>query len=150
VSPQRIVDAFARYVDAHDSRITRAMFEQNLVTKKADPVFAADMTTAARPPTDVELRRGVRSRLERARRAAPLRALEGCLTPPRGTVFRFYRRVYRSLSADGLRSARDGLVGAALRSGVVRSWRGRARTSTQTPKRGRHSEMNASSSTRPG
>lgn len=44
MSPQRIVDAFARYVDAHDSRITRAMFEQNLVTKKADPVFAADMT----------------------------------------------------------------------------------------------------------
>jgi len=44
VSPDRIIDAFARYMDEDGARVTRAMFEQNLATKKSDSVFTADMT----------------------------------------------------------------------------------------------------------
>jgi len=44
VSPDRILEVFARYMDEDGGRVTRAMFEQNLAAKKADAVFAADMT----------------------------------------------------------------------------------------------------------
>jgi predicted nucleotidyltransferase component of viral defense system len=44
VSPDRIVDVFARYLAADDAKVTRAMFEQNLAAKKNDAVFKADMT----------------------------------------------------------------------------------------------------------
>lgn len=43
-SAERIVAAFARYMDAEGAKVTRAMFEQNLSAKKADAVFTADMT----------------------------------------------------------------------------------------------------------
>lgn len=44
VSPRRIVETFARYMQEEGARITRAMFEQNLAAKRADAVFTADMT----------------------------------------------------------------------------------------------------------
>jgi predicted nucleotidyltransferase component of viral defense system len=44
VSTERVVEVFARYMEEEGSRITRAMFEQNLALKKRDPVFTADMT----------------------------------------------------------------------------------------------------------
>jgi predicted nucleotidyltransferase component of viral defense system len=44
VSPDRIVEVFARYMEADDTKVTRAMFEQNLAAKKTDAVFTADMT----------------------------------------------------------------------------------------------------------
>jgi hypothetical protein len=44
VSPERIVEAFVRYMREDGVRITRAMFEQNLAAKKTDRVFTADMT----------------------------------------------------------------------------------------------------------
>jgi predicted nucleotidyltransferase component of viral defense system len=44
VSPARIVEVFARYMLEGGARITRAMFEQNLVGKKSDPMFTADMS----------------------------------------------------------------------------------------------------------
>lgn len=44
VSPERILEVFARYMDEDGGRVTRAMFEQNLAAKKVDPVFSADMT----------------------------------------------------------------------------------------------------------
>ena len=44
VSPERIVEVFARYMEANDTQVTRAMFERNLAAKKTDPVFTADMT----------------------------------------------------------------------------------------------------------
>ena len=44
VNPRRIVEVFARYMDAEGSKVTRAMFEQNLVAKKTDSVFTADIT----------------------------------------------------------------------------------------------------------
>ena len=44
VSPDRIVDVFAHYMQQEGARITRAMFEQNLAAKKADAIFTADMT----------------------------------------------------------------------------------------------------------
>ncbi len=43
-SPDRIVDVFARYMEAADAKVTRAMFEKNLATKKTDALFTADMT----------------------------------------------------------------------------------------------------------
>lgn len=43
VSPERIVDVFAKYMAAEDGKVTRAMFEQNLSAKKADAIFTADM-----------------------------------------------------------------------------------------------------------
>jgi predicted nucleotidyltransferase component of viral defense system len=43
-SPDRIIEVFARYMREDGARVTRAMFEQNLAAKKADSVFAADMT----------------------------------------------------------------------------------------------------------
>ncbi len=44
VAPERIVEVFARYLHEDGVRVTRAMFEQNLAAKRADPVFTADMT----------------------------------------------------------------------------------------------------------
>jgi predicted nucleotidyltransferase component of viral defense system len=44
VSPERVLEVFARYMDEDGGRVTRAMFEQNLAAKKADSVFTADMT----------------------------------------------------------------------------------------------------------
>jgi len=44
VSPERIVEVFARYMQQEGARITRAMFEQNLAAKKSDAIFTADMT----------------------------------------------------------------------------------------------------------
>jgi len=44
VSPERIVQVFARYMDEGGGRVTRAMFEQNLTAKRKDPTFTADMT----------------------------------------------------------------------------------------------------------
>jgi predicted nucleotidyltransferase component of viral defense system len=44
VSPERIIEVFARYMTQDGGRVTRAMFEQNLAAKKRDTVFTADMT----------------------------------------------------------------------------------------------------------
>lgn len=44
VSPDRIIEAFAKYMREDGARVTRAMFEQNLAAKKSDRVFTADMT----------------------------------------------------------------------------------------------------------
>lgn len=44
VSPARVVEAFAKYMEADGARVTRAMFEQNLAAKREAPVFTADMT----------------------------------------------------------------------------------------------------------
>jgi predicted nucleotidyltransferase component of viral defense system len=44
VSPERIVEVFTRYMNEEGGRVTRAMFEQNLAAKKADKVFASDLT----------------------------------------------------------------------------------------------------------
>jgi predicted nucleotidyltransferase component of viral defense system len=43
VSPARIVDAFARYMQEEGVRVTRAQFEQNLLAKRADTVFTSDL-----------------------------------------------------------------------------------------------------------
>ncbi len=44
VSPDRIVEVFARYMNEDGGRVTRAMFEQNLAAKRRDSLFTADMT----------------------------------------------------------------------------------------------------------
>ena len=44
VSPKRIVEVFAKYMEADGVKVTRAMFEKNLAAKKQDPIFSADMT----------------------------------------------------------------------------------------------------------
>jgi len=44
VSPERVVEVFAKYMEAAGANVTRAMFEQNLAAKKKDPIFTADMT----------------------------------------------------------------------------------------------------------
>jgi len=44
VSPERILEVFARYMNEDGGRVTRAMFEQNLAAKKTDKVFTADLT----------------------------------------------------------------------------------------------------------
>lgn len=44
VSVERILDVFARYTSEDGVRVTRAMFEQNLATKRLDTAFTADMT----------------------------------------------------------------------------------------------------------
>lgn len=49
VSPDRIVEAFAKYMEAGAAKVTRAMFEQNLVAKKKDPIFTTDMTPLLAP-----------------------------------------------------------------------------------------------------
>jgi predicted nucleotidyltransferase component of viral defense system len=43
ISPERIVEVFAKYMEADGAKVTRAMFEQNLAAKKADPIFTADL-----------------------------------------------------------------------------------------------------------
>lgn len=44
VSPECVVELFAKYMDAEGAKVTRAMFEQNLAAKKKGPIFTADMT----------------------------------------------------------------------------------------------------------
>lgn len=44
VSPARVVDVFTKYMDAGDTKVTRAMFEQNLAAKRRDAGFTADMS----------------------------------------------------------------------------------------------------------
>ncbi len=44
VSPERVIEVFAKYMEADSAKVTRAMFEQNLAAKKKDPIFTADMT----------------------------------------------------------------------------------------------------------
>ena len=44
VSPQRILAAFDRYMSEDGSRVTRAMFEQNLSSKRTDRIFTADLS----------------------------------------------------------------------------------------------------------
>jgi predicted nucleotidyltransferase component of viral defense system len=44
VSPARVVEAFSRYMAEDEATISRALFEQNLHSKKSDPVFTADMS----------------------------------------------------------------------------------------------------------
>jgi predicted nucleotidyltransferase component of viral defense system len=44
VSPERIVEVFAKYMEADGAKVTRAMFEQNLAAKREDPIFTADMS----------------------------------------------------------------------------------------------------------
>jgi predicted nucleotidyltransferase component of viral defense system len=44
VSPERVLEVFERYLHEEGTRVTRAMFEQNLAAKKSDTVFNADMT----------------------------------------------------------------------------------------------------------
>ena len=43
VDPERIVWAFARYMERGGVRVTRAMFERNLAGKLRDPLFSADL-----------------------------------------------------------------------------------------------------------
>lgn len=43
VDPARIVAAFSAYMDHGGHRITRALFEQNMVAKRGDPQFTADI-----------------------------------------------------------------------------------------------------------
>ena len=45
VAPQRILEAFVRYMQASGSRVTRAMFEKNLAAKRTDAAFLADITS---------------------------------------------------------------------------------------------------------
>jgi len=44
VSPARVVEAFARYMQHDGARVTRATFEQNLAAKRTDRTFTADMS----------------------------------------------------------------------------------------------------------
>lgn len=44
VSVARMLEVFTRYMEASDARVTRAMFEQNLLTKRGDALFTSDMT----------------------------------------------------------------------------------------------------------
>lgn len=49
VDPSRIAAVFDAHMKFAQSRVTRAMFEQNLAQKRSDPVFAADMTPLLAP-----------------------------------------------------------------------------------------------------
>lgn len=44
VTPQRIVDAFSKYMEHGDQKVTRAEFEENLALKLRDPEFLADIS----------------------------------------------------------------------------------------------------------
>ena len=44
VSPKRVIEAFARYMQEDGALVTRAMFEQNLAAKRGDTAFTADLT----------------------------------------------------------------------------------------------------------
>jgi predicted nucleotidyltransferase component of viral defense system len=44
VSAERVVEVFTMYMEADGEKVTRAMFEQNLIAKKTDPIFMADMS----------------------------------------------------------------------------------------------------------
>jgi predicted nucleotidyltransferase component of viral defense system len=47
--PDRVLACFERYMREGGHRVTRAVFEQNLQQKLADPAFRADMTPLLRP-----------------------------------------------------------------------------------------------------
>jgi predicted nucleotidyltransferase component of viral defense system len=49
VSPDRVVEVFARYMGADGTSVTRAMFERNLAAKRRDPIFTADITPLLAP-----------------------------------------------------------------------------------------------------
>jgi len=49
VDPARIVAVFDAHMDVARSKVTRAMFEQNLARKRSDPAFAADITPLLAP-----------------------------------------------------------------------------------------------------
>lgn len=44
VSPERVVEVFTKYMEADEAKVTRAMFEENLASKRNDASFTADMT----------------------------------------------------------------------------------------------------------
>jgi predicted nucleotidyltransferase component of viral defense system len=47
-TPQRIVGCFDRYMREAGARVSRAVFEENLVNKLEDPIFRADLTPLLR------------------------------------------------------------------------------------------------------
>jgi len=49
VSPQRVVETFAKYMDHEGNSVTRAQFEENLALKLADPRFMADISPLLAP-----------------------------------------------------------------------------------------------------
>ncbi len=42
--PERIVNAFVRYMEHEEHKITRALFEENFALKMKDPAFLADIS----------------------------------------------------------------------------------------------------------
>lgn len=49
VNPQRVVEAFTKYLEAEGGKITRAMFERNLADKLLRPEFLADLSPLLAP-----------------------------------------------------------------------------------------------------
>lgn len=49
VTPQRIVDAFSKYMEHDDQKVSRAEFEENLGLKMRDPEFLADISPLLAP-----------------------------------------------------------------------------------------------------
>jgi predicted nucleotidyltransferase component of viral defense system len=61
VDPRRVVEAFGRYMEAEDGRVTRAMFERNLAAKRRDPVFLGDISPLLAPGHEWDLERSLAS-----------------------------------------------------------------------------------------
>ena len=57
-SPERIVSCFDRYIRESGTRVSRAVFAENLVKKLSDPVFRADMAPLLRPGIEWDIYRG--------------------------------------------------------------------------------------------
>ena len=55
--PERVVACFGRYMREGGTAVSRAVFEENLATKLADPVFRADMTPLLRTGVDFDIDR---------------------------------------------------------------------------------------------
>jgi len=49
VAPDRVVACFTRYMTEQGERVTRAMFERNLLLKRRDPVFTGDISPLLAP-----------------------------------------------------------------------------------------------------
>jgi predicted nucleotidyltransferase component of viral defense system len=64
VAPERIVEAFLRYMESEGEQVTRAVFEQNLAGKRADPVFAGDITPLLAHGHSWDMDSGIRTVLE--------------------------------------------------------------------------------------
>lgn len=64
VSPERVVTCFERYMVEAGARVTRALYEENLVRKLADKVFRADMTPLLRPGMSWDVDRAAATVLE--------------------------------------------------------------------------------------